>query len=996
MALTKSIIPVAIAEGLDTGTEPKLVSKGLLRLEDARISRKGAVSKRPGIDKIDDATFDGYMATYENKPVVYQKGLYLYNDTDGTWDSAGQLPELDIDVEKIQALGESVVLQQESAEREKTRAVIWVGSDTSGTLTYFINSYNTDTGLLVDTATIGGVATLSMVHVIATHTDILYFFVNNASKQIYRGVVTSTGASAGTINAATVPDPSIPTVKPTPVSYNFGACVVHQGTTDSWVMLAYVSDEGVHNNHAIVLSLDNAGTLDSYGSEAMGTGQLANCFEFDDTNAFGAMVYYDSAVQDIAMRVYASNCVANMNELVLRNWADANVYPLWMVGIQTGTDAASIYINTNDSNFSYPEWTAYLRKAEMTRSGAVPNLESEGEFIEGFTAICKPFDRADGYHYLAIHPYVATEDIPHHTNFVIRDDELIVGTFMETSAFSGTAPNVTKIGENHWRCTFTHYFADDTMGIALVDFNFDLPQQDRMARETRQHLTFDGMAPFQWDGQKSTEQGFHMYPHRIDTSNAAGASNLSDGTYGYCATYEWYDAKGNKHQSAPSLVDSLYVNATNTVTIKVPTLTITQKGSTDVQVILWRTDAYGSVYYRADSQYNPQYAASVTFTDTLADSSLIARDSIYTTGGILENVAPPPSRVSCTHQNRLFYVHRHNENIEIRYSKEFQAREGINHSDALTIYTPHEGGRITALRSFLDRLIIFKEDRIYSTYGTGLTDLGTGNGYADPTLLYPSLGCPNQKTIVGVPLGLIFQATDSRFYLLDRSFQVKPVGQGIEYWSKSQTISSSYEEPDNNEAVWLCETGFAMVYNWEYNIWGTWSNHNAHDCTVADSVVYWLEPSGNFVYKHASDYLDLRGGSPGTKIETGWFSFNQLEGFARIKRVLILGTMISAHNLRVKIAYDFDPYWEDSSIYEADTYLSSFGHSLYFDDLEDDAWSDQAYILEVSTSRQKCTSIRLHISDENAAGGSFELTAIAFEVAGKKGPIRLGSDRIKS
>jgi hypothetical protein len=984
MALTKSIYPAVLSTGLDTGTEPKLVSKGLLRLENARITRKGAISKRPGTVVLPDALpYDGYMTTYKESPVIFNQTMKVFDVTDGYFDTADKVPVFDVELNKIQTIGDSIVFNQTVSEYGKIRVVMWVGTDKLGALSYYIRTFDIVTGLSLDGPHIfGAVATISLLQTIATDTNILYFYVGND----FKIRIGSVDVNTGIVGAPGVLNNALPIVSISAIFEKIDTCLINTLAGD-YIGISYICGVGAYNGYACFVTTQPNGIYDGYDVVNI-DGYVANCFSWGRE---AGLVYYDGAGgQNIKMKCYNEHAVASTNEIVVYNWADTNEYPSSMSGVAIDNTNATIYTNITNDNFSYPSWTGYTRIATITKAGAVIALGSETYFLEGMACVAKPFADTDGYSYVVIHPVVGTNDLPQSTNFVARNDRLIVGKFMETEAFASVPSAIISAGTNRWRTSLVSQYYNETMGITIADMTTFVERKYRRGLETLEHLTLSGSIPMVWDGQKLVEQGFNLYPHRIVATRVAGATSIEVGTYGYCLTYEWYDALGNREESAPSLVFSLDCHTGDTVTVKCPTYTITEKGSTDVNAVLYRTDAYGSAYYRAYSQYNPQFSSEITFTDTLSNTSLLARDGLYTDGGVLENVSPPPSRISCVHQNRLFYVHRNYESQQIFYSKEFVKNYGLIHSDALMITCPFDGGAITAIHSFQDRLVIFKKDRIYTTYGEGLDELGTGKGYAIPSLLYLSLGCDNQKSVVEVPAGLIFQASDSRLYLLNRSFSVTPLD-APDYWTKNQEIVGSYVEPNNNEAVWMTD-GYAIVYNWDFDMWATWSNREAVDCCVANEIPYWTTRSHNI--KHSGGYLDDDYG-PSTIVETGWFSFNQLEGFQRVKRILVLGTQASTHTLRVKIAYDFDPYWVDNFTYDAYNSLPVYGYEEYFGANLDPATIDKAYMVEVSGSRQKCTSIRLHISDEKTKGKGFELSAIAFEVGSKTGVMKLGTDRTK-
>jgi hypothetical protein len=538
---------------------------------------------------------------------------------------------------------------------------------------------------------------------------------------------------------------------------------------------------------------------------------------------------------------------------------------------------------------------------------------------------------------------------------------------------------------------------EETSALCLLTINADPGQLH--AVETPEHLQIGGSCPWEVDGQQVVEQGYHVYPYHLGVTKAApaGATDIGVGSYGYIAIYEWYDSRGCLHRSRPSPTASITTTTANdVVTIVVPNLWITRK--TGVMIVLYRTAVDGSIYYRLKAVANSSAARTQSVTDSYGDTYLTDNEQLYTTGGVLDNEAPPPYRVHCIHQQRHVVVNREAESWDVRYSKQFTPNEGVTHNSLLTIRCDPAGGRITALASFGDRLLIFKEHRIYATHGNGynLVVDTRSQGYAEPYLVSEAVGCANQKTIVETPSGLLFEGADG-IYGLDKTLQVQAVGRPAQYHYEQVTLKSAALVAEQHYALFV-SSGSALVYDYLHGQWFTFTNHAATDCAVAQGIYYIKTATGDLVKaRNSAAYID-DAAAVAMKIRSGWFSFAGLGGFKRVREILLLGQNVTKHTLRVKTAYDFDPVWIDNQAFPSAGLASYQGASSHYGTGLASGYRDKALLLSVATSWQKCTAIMLEITDEatdpdEGVAQAFALSGISFLVALKDGLVRLGDAR---
>jgi hypothetical protein len=206
--------------------------------------------------------------------------------------------------------------------------------------------------------------------------------------------------------------------------------------------------------------------------------------------------------------------------------------------------------------------------------------------------------------------------------------------------------------------------------------------------------------------------------------------------------------------------------------------------------------------------------------------------------------------------------------------------------------------------------------------------------------------------------------------LLSKSLQVQPIGRRVKHYTQRHKIASAMLDAGENHVVFLTKSGPSLVYNYVYDQWATWENHEALDGAADSSGLLFFKAAQAdkvFVQDQASSY-DYEPGQtriPMT-IDTGWISMAGLAGYKRVYRAVVVGENLAAHQLIAKIAYDFDPTWVDEQAFDAAD-LRPIGTPEHYGDGLLGEFSDNAYLLELHGSRQKCTSIRYRFEDAETA-----------------------------
>jgi hypothetical protein len=566
----------------------------------------------------------------------------------------------------------------------------------------------------------------------------------------------------------------------------------------------------------------------------------------------------------------------------------------------------------------------------------------------------------------------------------------------------------------------TSYFTLYGVNSTVLDFDNVIANETAVIGE---NLNFAGGQPKAYDGNVLVEQNFNFGPESLIITQATTGGAVNDGVHLYYAIYTWTDAQGNVHRSGLSLQgsdNSTSTSGTNVNTIKIPTLTLTQKS--DVYIELYRTVAGGTVFYRcmANNELTKSQTFSpienqplsdfVSFVDKAADATIENQELLYTTGGVLENISPPSCSIVGSYKNRLFLAGLENK-LEIKYSKLTTEKDGVGFNDSLFFLTPETGGDIIALKGMDDKLIIFKKNAIFFIAGDGPNNLGQQDTFTEPQLVSADVGCSVRSSVVLTPQGLFFKSNKG-IYLLSRSLGLEYIGAPVEDYN-DLTITKADMVPSENQVRFLTSDGPCLVYNYYRRFWSLYTSHKGQGSVVIGDSYYYINSDGasSRLYKQKSNhYLDDH--TPiNMALETGWMNPIAAQNVIRVYRMLILGEYFSPHKLKISVAYDYNNDFVESSVVDVTSYtevyeygdpgssVSSTGVSKlgYYGDPGGTTGSYTTaiayggkdvmqYQIRINFKKQKCESIKIKIETLQQAGQNgkgVNLSQLLF-VAGSK------------
>lgn len=962
MALERQVVSIALTQGLDTKSDPKQIVPGkLVTLENAYFKRTGSLLKRPGYAPLPTSIFGGSsvgagagLSTFKNE-LFATSGVSGYSLSAGGWVDKGHCPFVSLSVTPLVRNG----YQQtacDMAEIDGVRVAAW--EDSSGGVRYSV----------FDVATGQPMVTNQLVSATGVKPGVIEW-------GHYVGIFY---ADTTTNNIKCMAFSSVSPTTP----------VVFDVATNGSASRRY---DAMHiGTRAYLVYLNNAGTISiRYVAET-----LTVSFEqiVADTVASGVAIsgdvsgnawigYYNGT--SVKVMVYdAALSTQLLAPTVIETLASVRQVA---VGVQ-GTTCSVFYDVTAAATYNDT-----IREGDITLAGVV----TPGALLfRSLSIVSEPFYAHGEWHIVA-----AYDSTLQRTYFVVTDTGHIDAKF----AAGVGGGRVTKISicevegpsELHVRFPFLQTDRLTSVGgniftqtgVMLCELHFNETPQQML--ELSDNLHVSGGFLYMFDGAQVVEHGFHLYPENIvATPNAAGGS-IAAGTYQYAVIWEWMDNYGQLHRSAPSVPVSITTSgATSSCILTIPTLRLTAK-TTPIAAVVYRTAANQIIFYRLTSITSPllndKTVDTVSYSDTVADASIIGNEQLYTTGGEVENIAAPSPAILATYRGRAILVPGENRR-SWWYSKQVIQGAPVEFNDAFVQSIDQLGGDITAVGVLDEKLILFKADHVFMVAGDGPAPSGQNNDFTPPYRIPTASGCTDKNSLALIPRGLMYKSSKG-FYLLDRSLQVSYIGQAVEAYN-SATVVSSDTIPDLHQVRFLLNTGVALIYDYFFDQWGTFTNISGVDATIFGGLYAYLSATGLVMQETPGLFTD-NGNPISMKLVTGWLSGAGLQGYERVRRLLVLGDFRSPHKLLVDIAHEYIPGPTQSTTVDVSTLLGTpiYGGTTPYGGDATFGGEYPLYQFRVPLTRQKSQAIQLTIRDAPIApyGEGLSLSALGFEVGTKVG-----------
>jgi hypothetical protein len=466
--------------------------------------------------------------------------------------------------------------------------------------------------------------------------------------------------------------------------------------------------------------------------------------------------------------------------------------------------------------------------------------------------------------------------------------------------------------------------------IRRFTLNFDSDQSHQSA-EFGRGLYLAGGCPSHYDGRVWTELGFNVGPELIATANAGGGSMTSGTTYEYRAWYEWTDNQGEVHRGPISSGTLVTMGGSDTqVTLTLPTCRLTRKSNVRIMVArsLAGSDGNASELFRVTSMdqstagtpngyvANDTTVDMATFVDRMSDTTLATFDELYTDGGILSNDPAPLGAALFRIKERLVASDPSDPGL-IRYSQPISEGYGVEWPPDLFTRVDIQGGSVQAFAAIDNRVVVWTERQVWTFAGDGPDNAGdtSVSGFSKPQLVPGGIGCTDPQSIILMPAGLMFKS-EQGIYLLGGDSSTRYIGAPVEAFN-AQTVRRATQLPDRTAILFLTDSGSSLYYDYLFDQWSTFTNHEGVDGAVIDGSYRYIRADGQVFEETVGSYSDA-GFRIRLRLETAWIHMlEQLQGFQKFFNFHLLGTWLSAHQLGVQYQTDYTHGWSDSVWFDA-------------------------------------------------------------------------------
>jgi hypothetical protein len=538
----------------------------------------------------------------------------------------------------------------------------------------------------------------------------------------------------------------------------------------------------------------------------------------------------------------------------------------------------------------------------------------------------------------------------------------------------------------------TKHDSTDTrpFGIELVEFSIKQNMASTSVFNDQLVISDGKMNVF--DGE-NLYGGLNVVPEFFKDTGGTGAF-----TWSYILVYKTVDANGNIIRSIPS---APYVQLAATSTRPTENLYVVNKkvllyasmqrmgafsvGQKDrFEIEIYTTEVNGGVFYLAHTLFeldNNSYGTN----NVPPDASLIGNQILYTTGDVLENLYPETSLMNCEYNGRIWSC---DGSDTISFSKEYTPGRAVEFNDGL--YVQISGKKIDGIASLRKRLAAFSKDECFAVYGNEPNNAGLG-GNMTYERISGTVGCINRDSIVETDVGIFF--LDKRMiYSMSLDGALNPVGSSVVDWTTNNTIKRAINNKKTREVLFFCSKSISgsnvLCYNYLFNVWSIWDEYccNFIDASIMDDRIFHYDTQAGFSqeiegYKFKKSQSEAGcAGYYSLKLETGWLKVAKINGFQRVYRLHVLGgnlhqieTPTYPEKLKIEIYVD---------------YINTIVQTEYFDLSESGPWfGDRTFDLELHLKQQKCTSMKIVISDDNMrdANSYYDLNAINLIVGTKAG-----------
>lgn len=1022
--LRKQNLSISFAQGVDTKTDPWQIEIGKFQsLNNTIFTKAGLLQKRNGYPELPSLIeAANYVTTFNGDLTAIGTRLQALASGYNTWVDRGAIEPVGLST--LPLIRNNLNQTQVDSAIAANGLICTVYSELNNTTTtykYAIADSVTGQNVIAPTVIPSANTThgwprvfylgiyFIIVYGSSTANHISYFAISSAvpNNTIGPTDVTTSFTNAGTLNFDGV-------------VFNGTLYLAWNGAASSGVKMATLTSQLVLSS-SVTRDGSHLATLMTVTTDAVNSIIWVGYYDSATMNAYGLAV--DPQLNSVlaATLLFTGNAIVNLASAAQSGtftlFSERTIAYSYDSGIPTNLIAKNMVTQAGSVGGA----SGVVRSAGLASKGFLVNgviyflsvyqspYQSTYFLINGSTSIqAAPMviaklahQNAGGYITVGALPSVTVTGETAHVGYLIKD--LIEAANKNTNVPAGTQINgiYTQSGLN---------LANFTFGAGVI------------SAEIGSNLNLTGGFLWAYDGYTPVEQNFYLYPDSVEaTGTATTGGFLAAQIYFYQVTYEWSDNQGNVFRSAPSIPVTKDLTgagtATSTVTLQGPNLRLTYKTANPVKIVIYRWSTAQPVYYQVTSLtapiLNSTTADSWTFTDTLSDATILGNNLLYTTGGVLEDIGPPSFSSVFLFDDRLWGITSEDPNL-LWFSKQVIEATPVEMSDLLTMYiAPSLGaqgpsGDLTCGFPMDDKAVLFKKASIAYFNGTGPDNTGANSQYSPPILVTSTLGCSNQKSIVFMPNGLMFEfqsEAGNQIWLLGRDLSTNYIGAPVESYTENATVESAVNIPGTNQVRFTMSTGITLMYDYYYGRWGTFTGIPAVSSTLYQGLHTFINQAGQVFQESPGTYLD--GSNPVLiSFTTGWLNLAGLQGYLRAYYFFLLGKYLTPHKLMCQIAYDYNPAPSQGTLISPTNFSPAYGspesngqETVYG---QGTPYGGQGNVenWRVFLDRQRCSAFQITIQEVYdpalgvPAGEGLTLSGINLVYAGKSGwrPISAAHD----
>ncbi len=556
MPIPKQGISIPLALGMDTKTDVRQLPPGVFPLlTNVLYDTDKLLKKRNGFGELTElGVVPNTLTTFNDALLALtESALYSYSSTAETWANKGTFISAHLETQAVVRSATSQGQQDAAVDENGLTCVVWLDSD--GSSKYQIVD-STDGNIVVGaTALLGtGSAATGQARVFVLGNYFVITFTATVSAAAHLQYIT--------IPRANLTNPAAPADFATDLlSVTTGYdCVVSNDT----MYVAYTQ-----SGPNVQFLLMTAQLVVSAKSTIAGRTATYMSVTADTTNNNIWLTYWDTTNSNLYGAAFDGSRNVVLASTVLKNSSSI----VAVTATATGGHLLAFYQNHATYGYtlagaSAAAVTDFVSTVACTSAGVV---SGDAVLLRGVALASKAFIASSTtYVLLAYGSNSVNNNNYQPTYFLVNSGGSVVGRVAYSNGGGYPASQVLANASVFGSEIIIAYLLKDLItpvnkamgstqvagiysqtGINLASFTLD-PQQMADA-EIGNNLHMTGSMLWMYDGAKPVEHGFNVWPEDVFVGGISTVGSLTAQEHFYQATYEWTDAQGNIHRSAPSV-----------------------------------------------------------------------------------------------------------------------------------------------------------------------------------------------------------------------------------------------------------------------------------------------------------------------------------------------------------------------------------------------------------------------------------------------------------